>query len=155
MNSSVYPHFFLKKRQRGYCITKHLRLSLFYLLLNCWTKFNQIWCVIYSHELVAQQQSFLDLPHGALGRDQKVKYHLISITKSISEIFIPKTQSLFSQMKDTKHFQTRFFILSPGSCPKGSDFGALGVLRGSKKIFSNMVMWLIKLTGMTSRIECK
>ena len=26
---------------------------------------------------------------GALGRGQKVKYHLISITKSISKIFIP------------------------------------------------------------------
>ena len=28
-------------------------------------------------------------PPGALGRGQKVKYHLISITKSISKIFIP------------------------------------------------------------------
>ena len=28
-------------------------------------------------------------PVGALGRGQKVKYHLISITKSISKIFIP------------------------------------------------------------------
>ena len=31
---------------------------------------------------------FLALPPGALGRGQKVKYHLISITKSISKIFI-------------------------------------------------------------------
>ena len=28
-------------------------------------------------------------PPGALGRGQKVKYHLFSITKSISKIFIP------------------------------------------------------------------
>ena len=28
-------------------------------------------------------------PPGALGRGQKVKYHLISITKSISKIFVP------------------------------------------------------------------
>ena len=32
---------------------------------------------------------FLSPPPGALGRDQKIKYHLISITKSISKIFIP------------------------------------------------------------------
>ena len=32
---------------------------------------------------------FLAQPPGALGRGQKVKYHLISITKSISKIFIP------------------------------------------------------------------
>ena len=32
---------------------------------------------------------FLAPPPGALGRGQKVKYHLISITKSISKIFIP------------------------------------------------------------------
>ena len=32
---------------------------------------------------------FLALPPGALERGQKVKYHLISITKSISKIFIP------------------------------------------------------------------
>ena len=32
---------------------------------------------------------FFAPPPGALGRDQKVKYHLISITKSISKIFIP------------------------------------------------------------------
>ena len=31
---------------------------------------------------------FLAPPPGALGRGQKVKYHLISITKSISKIFI-------------------------------------------------------------------
>ena len=28
-------------------------------------------------------------PPGALGRGQKIKYHLISITKSISTVFIP------------------------------------------------------------------
>ena len=38
----------------------------------------------------------------SLGRGQKVKYHLISITRSISKIFIPNF-CVFSQMKDTKH----------------------------------------------------
>ena len=32
---------------------------------------------------------FWALPPGTFGRDQKVKYILISITKSISKIFIP------------------------------------------------------------------
>ena len=32
---------------------------------------------------------FLTPPPGALGKGQKVKYHLILITKSISKIFIP------------------------------------------------------------------
>ena len=46
----VYPYTFLKKR-RGYC--NRLRPSVRpsrYLLLNHWTKFNQIWCVSCSHE---------------------------------------------------------------------------------------------------------
>ena len=47
-------------------------------------------------------------PHPwALGRGQKVKYHLISITKSISKIFI-LTLCLFLQMKDTKHIRQDF-----------------------------------------------
>ena len=62
---------------------------LCYLLLNHQTKFNQIWCVGYSHEWGVQRQFFFAPPPGALGRSQKVKYHLISITKSISKIFIP------------------------------------------------------------------
>ena len=38
--------------------------------------------------------------------------------------------------------------------PQGWDFRTLGVPRESKKI-SNMVMWHIKSTGMTSSSECK
>ena len=53
-------------------------------LLNHWTKFNQIWCVSYSNEWGLQRHFFR-----ALGRGQKVKYHFISITKSLSKIFIP------------------------------------------------------------------
>ena len=34
-------------------------------------------------------KNFLAPPPGALGRGQKVKYLLISITKSVSKIFIP------------------------------------------------------------------
>ena len=62
---------------------------LCYLLLNHWTKFNQIWCVSYSHKWGAQCKIFLAPPPWALGRGQKAKYHLTSITKSFSKIFIP------------------------------------------------------------------
>ena len=40
---------------------------LCYPLLNHWTKFNQIWCVSYSHEWSAQRKKFMALPPGALG----------------------------------------------------------------------------------------
>ena len=55
---------------------------------------------------------------GALGRGQKVKYHLISITKSISKIFIPNFVCVLTNER-YKTYQTFFFILLPGSCPRG------------------------------------
>ena len=71
-------------------------------------------------------------PH-PLGRGQKVKYDLISITKSISK-FLYQTLCVFSQMKDTKHIRRDFHSV-PWVMPQRWDFGALGVPRGSKKIF--------------------
>ena len=96
---------------------------LYYLLLNHWTKFNQIWCVSYSHEWGAQRKNFF-WPH-PLGRGQKVKYHLISITKSISKIFIPNFVSVLTNER-YKTYQTGFLFLSPGSCPRGGTWGYLG-----------------------------
>ena len=40
------------------------------------------------------------------------------------------------------------FYVSPGSCPRVWDLGVLG---GQKFNFLNMVMWHIKLKGMSSR----
>ena len=63
--------------------------ELCYLLINHWTKFNQIWCVSYSHKRSTQRQIlFWPRPWGP-GEGSNVKYHLISITKSTSKIFIP------------------------------------------------------------------
>ena len=98
---------------------------LCYFLLNHWTKFNQIWCVSYSHEWGVQRQNFLAPPPGALGRGQKVKYHLISITKSISKIFNPNFVCVLTNER-YKTYQMFFFILSPGSCPRGGTWGYLG-----------------------------
>ena len=154
---------------------------------------------------------FLAMPPGALGRGQKVKYHLISITKSISRIFRTLTNwrfavlnshflcwdsyflketyynillycgtptfwqrglwdSYFQNPSESSDFSTKLcvcshkwkiqnisgliFILSPGSCPRGRTLGRLGC-PGVKIIFFKHSMWHIKLTGMTSRTECK
>ena len=58
-------------------------------------------------------------------------------------------------MKDTKHMRQDFNSVA-WVMPQGWDFRALRVPRGVKNFFlSNMVMWHIKTTGMTSRTECK
>ena len=63
-----------------------------------------------------------------LGRGQKVKYHLISITKSISKIFIPIFVCVLANER-YKIYQTGFSL-----CNLGWEFGALGVPRWSKKV---------------------
>ena len=95
---------------------------------------------------------FLAPSPGAMGRGQKVKYHLISITKSISKIFIPNFVCVLTNER-YKTYQTGFYSVA-WVTPQGWDFGALGAPRGSI-FFSNMVMWHIKSMGMTSRTECK
>ena len=60
----------------------------------------------------ATSNFFLAPPPGAFGRGQNVKYHLISITKSISKIFLPNFVCVLTYERY---------------------FGALGVPRGSKK----------------------
>ena len=65
----------------------------------------------------------------AQGRGQKVKYHLISITKSIQR-FLYQTLCVFAQTKETKHIRQDFYSVT-WVMPKGSD---LGVLRGQNQI---------------------
>ena len=68
-----------------------------------------------------------------LKRDQKVKYHLISITKSVLKIFVPNFVCILTNNR-YKHISGIFM-------PQGWDFGALGVPRCSIiYFFSNMVM---------------
>ena len=54
-----------------------------------------------------QKQILFAPPHGILGRGQKVKYHLISITKSMSKIFIPNLVCALRN-KIYKIYQTGF-----------------------------------------------
>ena len=130
--NAIYPQAFLKKRS-GYCNRLHPSVRpLCYLLLNPWTKFNQIWCVSYWHKLGVQRQTlFFAPPPGALGRGQKVKYHLISITKSISKIFIPNFVCVLTNEK-YKTYQTGFSFCPLGHAPGVGLWGA-GVPSGSKK----------------------
>ena len=55
-------------------------------------------------------------PPGALGRDQKVKYHLKTITKSISKIFIPNFVCVLTNER-YKTYQTRFSFCLLGHAP--------------------------------------
>ena len=59
--------------------------------------------------------------HGGLGRGQKVKYDLISITKSISNIFIPNFMCVLT---DERYKQIRRDFYSVAwVMPKGWDLG--------------------------------
>ena len=56
---------------------------------------------------------FFAPPPGALGRGQKVKYHSISITKSISKIFIPNFVCVLTNER-YKTYQTGFLFCCLG-----------------------------------------
>ena len=105
---------------------------LCYLLLNHWTKFNQI-LVCELHEWGAQRNFFLAPPPGALGRGQKVKYHLISITKSISKIFIPNFVCVLTNER-YKTYQTGFLFYRLGHA-LGVGLWGTGGAQGVKKTF--------------------
>ena len=82
---------------------------------------------------------FLGPAPRALGRGQKVKYHLISITKSISKIFIPNFVCVLTNEK-IQNISDGIFIQLPGSCPRGGTLGRMGAQVVKKKLFPNMVM---------------
>ena len=68
---------------------------------------------------------FLAPPPGALGRGQKVQYHLISITKSISKIFIPNFVCVLTNER-YKTYQTGFSFCPLGHAPGVGLWGAGG-----------------------------
>ena len=70
---------------------------------------------------------FLVPPPGALGRGQKVKYHLISITKTVSKMFVSNFVCVLKNER-FKTYQTGFSFYR-----LGHTLGVvLGVLRGPK-----------------------
>ena len=80
-----------------------------------------------------QSQFFLAPPPGALGRGQKIKYHLISITKSISKVFIPNFACVLTNER-YKIYQTGFLFCPLGHAP-GVGLGGTRVPRGSNFFF--------------------
>ena len=92
---------------------------------------------------VCNVKLFFCPPPGALGRGQKVKYHLISITKSISKIFIPNFVCVLTNER-YKTYQTGFSFCPLGHAPGKGSLGHWGCPGGQKFFFSNLVMWYIK-----------
>ena len=76
---------------------------------------------------------FLASPPGALGRGQKVKYDLISITKSISKIFIPNCVCVLTN-EIYKTYQTGFSFCPLDHAP-GVGLWGDGGAQGVQKIF--------------------
>ena len=73
---------------------------------------------------LANVKLFLAPPPGALRRDQKVKYHLISITESISKIFIPNFVVCVRTNERYKTYQTGFSFCPLGHAPEVGLWGA-------------------------------
>ena len=71
----------------------------------------------------------------SLGKGQKVKYHLISITKSISKIFIPNLVCVLTNER-YKTYQTGFSFCRLGHAPGVGLWGAGGA-RGSIFFFKH------------------
>ena len=146
---SYYPHAFLKKR-RGYCnrlrpsVRLSVRLSVRpsvcpsrYLLLNRWTKLNQIWCVSCSHGKGVQRHNFFGPTPWGPGEGPKGQI-LLNIIKfqlqSQFQRFLNQTLFVFSQMKNIKLIRRDFHSLA-WVMPQGSDSGVPWGLSGPKKMF--------------------
>ena len=96
---------------------------------------------------------FLAPPPGALGRGQKVKYHLISITKSISKIFIPNFVCVLTNER-YKTYQTGFSFCPLGHAPGVGHWGCPG---GQKSFFfkHGHVVYQIDGDGEQNRMQVK
>ena len=70
---------------------------------------------------------------GALGSGQKVKYHLISITKSISKIFIPNFVCVLTNERYNT-YQMGFLFCHLGHAP-GVGLWGTGGTQGVKQFF--------------------
>ena len=74
------------------------------------------------------------------GEGSKGQISLISITKSYSKTFKPNFVFVLTNER-YKTYQTGFFILSPGSCPRGRTLGRWGGgggARGQKNDFNDV-----------------
>ena len=103
---------------------------------------------------------FFAPPPGALGRGQKVKYHLIYINKfqlqSQFQRFFNQTFCVFSHMKDIKHiYQTGFSFGRLGHAPGVRTYGYHWGFEGSKFFFRNSTrfgVWVSYMNGTCTGI---
>ena len=135
-----YPHaFFFKAKgilQSPPSVCPSVRQSvrpLCYLLLNHWTKFNQIWCVSYSHEWGVQQQIFFGHAPWDIGEGSNGQISFNFNYKVNFKDFYTKL-CMFSQMNDTKHIRRDFHFVA-WVMPQGWDLGALVGAKGGGSIF--------------------
>ena len=146
-----YPQAFLKKA-KGDIVIASVRLSvrpsvrpsvcpLCYLLLNCWTKFNQIWCVSYWHEWGVQNQTFFGPAPWGPWEESKGQISFNFNYKVNFKDFYTKL-CVCSHKWKIQNISDGIFILSTGSCPRGGTSGRWGAQ--GVNFFSNMVMWYIK-----------
>ena len=117
-----------------------------YLLLNHWTKSNQIGDVSCSHEWGLQRHNFFSSTRWGSWEGLKVQISLFSITKSILMIFKPNFVCLLTNER-YKTYIRDFYSVS-WVMPQGLELVGAG---GQKFNFLNMVMWHIKLKGMRGR----
>ena len=87
------------------------------------------------------------------GPGEGSKGKILNFNNSQFKRFLYQTLCVFSQMKDIKHIKLTFYSVA-WVMPKGWDFVGMGCPGGLKHSW-NIVMWHVKLTGMTSRKECK
>ena len=111
---AIFIPTLLKKKQREYCksLRPSVRLPVMLSPPKPWTKFNQVWCVSYSHEWGVQRQFFWPRPLGPWGgvkRSNIIKFQL----QSQFQRFLFQTLCVFSQMKDTRAEQnaSKIFII--------------------------------------------
>ena len=78
-------------------------------------------------------KNFFAPPPGALGRGQKVKYHLISITKSVCKVFIPNFVCVLTNER-YKTYQTGFLFCHLGHAPGVGLWSTVGA-QGVKSFF--------------------
>ena len=105
--------------------------------------------------VACNRKLFLAPPPGALGRGQKVKYHSISITKSILKFFIPNFVCVLTNER-YKTYQTGFLFCCLGHAP-GEGLRGTGGAQGVKKIFfkHGHVAYQIKGDDEQNRMQVK
>ena len=125
---SLSPRFF--KKAKGILLSPpSVRLSvcpsvrpLCYLLLNHWTKFNQIWCVGYLHEWGVERKKFIwprplgpwEGSKGQISFNFNYKFNFKDFYSKLC---------VCSQKWKKQNISDGFFILLPRSCPRGGTWG--------------------------------